>query len=148
MKLLANNKKAYHEYTMEKEFEAGIVLIGPEVKSIKAGRVNIKESYISIMNSEVFILGMHVAPYEQANMYNVDPYRKRKLLLHRREIELLYKEVTQQTKTIVPLKVYVDERSKVKLRIALAKGKKIYDKRDAQREKDANRRIDQALKHY
>jgi SsrA-binding protein len=141
-KLIASNKKARHEYFIEDTIEAGIVLTGTEVKSIRQGKVNIKESYASIENGEVFITGMHISPYEQGNIYNVDPVRKRKLLLHRREIRKLIGETQQKGFTLVPLSIYLKD-GLVKVEIALAKGKKLYDKRQTMAKKDAERRIQQ-----
>lgn len=141
-KLIASNKKARHEYFIEDTLEAGIVLTGTEVKSIRQGKVNIKESYASIENGEVFITGMHISPYEQGNIYNVDPVRKRKLLLHRREIRKLIGETQQKGFTLVPLSIYLKD-GLVKVEVALAKGKKLYDKRQTMAKKDAERRIQQ-----
>lgn len=143
-KIIANNKKARHEYFIEDTMEAGIVLKGTEVKSIRQGKVNIKESYIIIEDGEAFITGMHISPYEQGNIHNVDPVRKRKLLLHKREIRKLIGEITLKGYTLVPLQVYLKD-GKVKLEIALAKGKKLYDKRQDIAKKDADRRIKQHM---
>jgi len=129
-KLIAQNKKAYHDYFIDETFQAGISLAGTEVKSMRAGRCNLKESYIRINNGEAFIEGMHVSPYSHGNIFNLDPVRRRKLLLHKKEINRLRAAITQEGYTIVPLKIYF-HRSYVKLDIALAKGKKLYDKRDA-----------------
>ncbi len=148
MKLLANNKKAYHDYFIEKEIESGIVLVGTEVKSIKNGKVSIKEAYINIRDNEIFIENMHVSPYENGNIFNVDPYRSRKLLLAKREIIKLYDSVKKLGYTIVPLKVYVNSKGLVKVSISLAKGKRAYDKREALKQKDASRQMDRALKNY
>lgn len=141
-KIIANNKKARHEYFIEDTIEAGIALKGTEVKSIRQGKVSIKESHASIDDGEVFINAMHISPYEQGNIYNVDPLRKRKLLLHKREIMKLHAGIQQQGYTLVPLKVYI-RNGKVKLELALAKGKKIYDKRETIAKKDAERRMRQ-----
>ena len=141
-KLIASNKKARHEYFIEDTLEAGIVLTGTEVKSIRQGKVNIKESYASIENGEVFITGMHISPYEQGNIHNVDPIRKRKLLLHRREIRKLIGETQQKGFTLVPLSIYLKD-GLVKVELALAKGKKLFDKRQTMAKKDAERRIQQ-----
>jgi len=129
-KLIAQNKKAFHDYFIEETFQAGISLVGTEVKSMRLGRCNLKESYIRIDKSEAFIEGMHISPYEQGSIFNLDPVRRRRLLLNRREINRLKAAITQEGYTIVPIKVYFS-RSYVKLDIALAKGKKLYDKRDA-----------------
>lgn len=141
-KLIASNKKARHEFFIEDTYEAGIVLTGTEVKSIRLGKVNIKESYASIERGEVFITGMHISPYEQGNIHNVDPVRKRKLLLHRREIRKLIGETQQKGFTLVPLSIYLKD-GLVKIEIALAKGKKLFDKRQTMAKKDAERRIQQ-----
>ena len=129
-KLIAQNKKAYHDYFIDETFQAGISLAGTEVKSMRAGRCNLKESYIRINDGEAFIEGMHVSPYSHGNIFNLDPVRRRRLLLHKKEINKLRVAITQEGYTIVPLKIYF-HRSYVKLDIALAKGKKLYDKRDA-----------------
>lgn len=147
MKQLANNKKAFHEYFIEKKYEAGIELIGQEVKSIKQGKVSIKESYIGDRNGQMYIYGMHVSPFKEAYDKNVDPLRTRKLLLHKKEINSLIGKKTQDGYTIVPLSVY-ENNGLIKIEIALAKGKKLYDKREAIKRKDAKRRIDRALKNY
>lgn len=148
MKLIANNKRAYHEYFIEEEFEAGIVLIGAEIKSLRQGKANIRESYISIDNLEAFIIGMHISPFEQAGIFNDDPYRKRKLLLSKREIKKLHNKTNLSGYTIVPLRVYINSRGLAKIKIAIAKGKQLYDKRDAKKDKDAKRSIERALKNY
>ena len=129
-KLIAQNKKAYHDYYIDETFQAGISLVGTEVKSMRAGRCNLKESFIRIDGGEAFIEGMHVSPYSHGNIFNQDPVRRRRLLLHKKEINKLKAAVNQEGYTIVPLKIYFS-RSYVKLDIALAKGKKLYDKRDA-----------------
>lgn len=139
-KVVATNKKARHEYFIEDTIEAGIVLTGTEVKSIRQGKVNIKESYATIENGEIFINGMHISPYEQGNIYNVDPLRKRKLLLHKKEIRKLYQGLQLEGYTLVPLSIYIKD-GKVKLELATAKGKKLYDKRETIAKKDAERRI-------
>lgn len=141
-KIIATNKKARYEFFIEDTMEAGIVLTGTEVKSIRQGKINIKESYATVENGEVFISGMHISPYEQGNIYNVDPLRKRKLLLHKREIKKLFQGLQLEGYTIVPLSVYLKD-GKVKIEIATAKGKKLYDKRDTIAKKDAERRIQQ-----
>ncbi len=146
MKLLSNNRKAYHEYFIEETFEAGIVLIGTEVKSVKEGKLSIKESYIEIRSGEAFIEGMNVTPYGYASVFNVDPVRSRKLLLNKREINRLYEKVKQAGYTIVPLKVYINDRGLVKMQIGLARGKKLYDKREASKQRDAKREMERALR--
>jgi SsrA-binding protein len=137
-RLVAQNKKALFDYFIEETFQAGISLAGPEVKSLRAGRCNLKESYVIIEGSEAFIAGMHISPYEQGNIFNKDPLRRRRLLLHRFEINRLRAAVTRDGYTIVPLKVYFS-RSYVKLDIALAKGKKLYDKREVMAKKTQRR---------
>ena len=144
-KLLAQNKKAFHDYYIEETFQAGIALIGTEVKSIRAGKCNLKESYVRLEGGEAFIDGMHVSPYEQGNIFNADPLRRRRLLLHRREINKLKGAVTQDGYTVVPLKIYLAG-SLIKLDIAIAKGKKIYDKRDAIAKKDQRREAEKEFK--
>lgn len=147
MKLLANNKKAYHDYFIEEKYEAGLSLLGSEVKSIKKGKVSIKESFISDRNGEMLIYGMHVTPYEQAYEKDIDPTRTRRLLLHKKEINKLIGQKTQAGFTIVPLKIY-ERDGLVKLELALAKGKKQFDKRESIKAKDDKRKIDRALKNY
>ena len=147
MKLLANNKKAYHDYFIEEKYEAGLSLLGSEVKSIKKGKVSIKESFISDRNGEMFIYGMHVTQYEQAYEKDIDPTRTRRLLLHKKEINKLIGQKTQAGFTIVPLKIY-ERDGLVKLELALAKGKKQFDKRESIKAKDDKRKIDRALKNY
>ncbi|MDX9917268.1 MAG: SsrA-binding protein SmpB [Gudongella sp.] len=141
-KIIATNRKARHEFFIEDTIETGIVLKGTEVKSIRLGRVNIKEAFASIDEGEVYINGMHISPYEHGNIYNVDPLRKRKLLLHRREIRKLIGETKQKGYTLIPLSLYLKD-GKVKIELALAKGKKLYDKRDTLAKKDAERRMQQ-----
>lgn len=145
-KVIANNKKAYYEYFIEDKFEAGIVLTGTEVKSIRMGKVNIKESYAQVKDGEVFISGMHISPYEMGNRFNRDPLRVRKLLLHKREINRLIGYIQQKGLTLVPLKVYISPKGLVKIELGVARGKKIHDKRDSIAKRDSERRIQQALK--
>ena len=142
IKVLATNRKARHEFFIEDTIEAGIVLKGTEVKSIRQGKVNIKESYANIENGEVFLNGMHISPYEQGNIYNVDPLRKRKLLLHKRQIRKLIGEKKLKGLTLIPLSLYL-KNGIVKVEIAVAKGKKLYDKRQVIAKKDAERRMQQ-----
>lgn len=144
VKVLATNRKATHEYFIDETIEAGLVLTGTEVKSVRQGKINLKESYASIEKGEVFINGMHISPYEQGNIYNVDPVRKRKLLLHKREIRKLNSYIMQKGYTLVPLKVYL-KNGLVKLELAIARGKKLYDKREDIAKKDAERRMRQHL---
>ena len=144
-KIIANNKKARHEYFIEEEYEAGIVLSGTEVKSIRQGKVSIKEAYCMIKEGQVFITGMHISPFDQGNRYNLDPIRDRKLLLHKREIVNIWKKVQQVGFTLVPLTVKL-RNGYVKLDIALARGKKLYDKRESKKQKDDQRKIQRAIK--
>lgn len=145
-KLVANNKKAYHDYFIEEEFEAGIVLTGTEIKSVRQGKVSIKESYAKIVNGEMILIGMNISPYEEGNRFNVDPLRERKLLLHKQEIRKLIGQTTLKGLTIVPLKMYINEEGRAKVLIGLARGKKNYDKRDSILERDAKRNIDRKMK--
>ncbi|MGO3752074.1 MAG: SsrA-binding protein SmpB [Peptoniphilaceae bacterium] len=142
---IATNRKARHEYFIEETMEAGIELKGTEVKSLRGGKANISDSYAEIEDGEIFLENMHISPYEQGNIYNVDPLRKRKLLLHKSEIRKLDKDITLKGYTLIPLKVYLT-RGKVKVELALARGKKLYDKRQSLAKKDANRKIEQAMK--
>ncbi|MDD4843911.1 MAG: SsrA-binding protein SmpB [Anaerotignum sp.] len=144
-KLIAQNKKAYHEYFIEEVFQAGISLIGTEVKSLRAGKCSLKESFIRIENEQAFIYNMHISPYEQGNIFNKDPLRVRRLLLHKIQIRKIAQESQVAGYTIVPLKVYFD-RSLVKIDIALAKGKKLYDKRDSIAKNDQKRQAEKDFK--
>ena len=145
LKLVANNKKAYHDYFIEEKYEAGLVLHGTEVKSLRMGKCSIKEAFIRIENGEVFIYGMHISPYEKGNIFNKDPLRVRKLLLHKSQIQKLIGNSAEKGYTIVPLQVYFSN-GRAKIEIGLAKGKKLYDKRDDLAKKDAKREIDRAFK--
>lgn len=145
VKVLIKNKKAYHEFFIDETVEAGIVLVGSEVKSIRGGKANIKEAFVRILNNEAFIVGMHVSPYENGSFFNQDPLRQRKLLLHKREIVKLYSLATQKGLTLVPLAVYLKQ-GKVKLEIGVARGKKLYDKRQSIAERDAQRAKEIATK--
>jgi len=145
-KMIANNKKAYYEYFIEDKMEAGIVLTGTEVKSIRMGRVNIKESYAQVINGEVFISGMHISHYEMGNRFNPDPIRVRKLLLHKREITRLIGYIQQKGLTLVPLKVYISPKGLVKVEIGVGRGKKMHDKRQSIAKRDSERRIQKAMK--
>ena len=145
VKIIANNKKAYHEYFVLDKLEAGIELVGTEVKSIRAGRVNLKESWCMIKNGEIFVNGMHISPYEQGNIFNKDPFRVRKLLMHRKEIDRLFGKTKQDGLTLIPLSVYF-KNSKVKVEIVLCKGKNLHDKRETLAKKQAQRDIDRAMK--
>ncbi|HAS79922.1 MAG TPA: SsrA-binding protein [Fusobacteriaceae bacterium] len=142
---LAKNKKAFHEYFIEDRIEAGIELIGSEVKSIKAGQVSIKEAFIRIINNEIFIMGMSVVPWNFGSVYNPEERRVRKLLIHRKEIAKLHEKASQKGYAIVPISVY-QKAGRIKIEIALGKGKTNYDKRDTLAKKDAKRQIDRALK--
>ena len=142
IKVLASNRKARHDYFIESTIEAGIVLKGTEVKSVRQGKLNLKDSYASIDGGEIHLNNMHISPYEQGNIYNVDPVRKRKLLLHKREIRKLNQEITLKGLTLVPLSVYLKD-GKVKVELAVARGKKLYDKREDIAKKDAERRMQQ-----
>ena len=144
-KLIANNKKAYHDYFIEEKYEAGLVLHGTEVKSLRQGHCSIKESFISIDDGEVYIQHMHINPYEKGNIFNKDPLRTRKLLLHKSEIRKILGKFKEKGYTIVPLKVYFSG-SKVKIEIALARGKKLYDKRDSIAKKDQQREAQREFK--
>ncbi|GAA0125423.1 MULTISPECIES: SsrA-binding protein SmpB [Clostridium] len=144
-KTLVENRKARHDYFVEEGMEAGIVLVGTEVKSIRAGKANIKESYAEIRNGEVFIVGMHISPYEQGNIFNVDPLREKKLLLHKEQIRRLIGLLQQEGHTLIPLALYLKD-GKVKVNLGVCKGKKSYDKRDSMLEKAHKREIDRQLK--
>ncbi len=144
-KLIANNKKAYHEYFIEETYEAGISLHGTEVKSMRMGKCSIKESYIRIENGEVFVYGMHVSPYEKGNIFNKDPLRVKKLLLHKSEINKLAGKVAEKGYTLVPLQVYF-KNGKVKTQVGLARGKKLYDKRESIAKKDQRRETEREFK--
>ena len=145
VKIIAQNKKAYHDYFVEEKYEAGVELFGTEVKSIRAGKVNVKESYCDIKDGEVFVLGMHISPYEQGNVFNKDPLRPKKLLLHKKEILKLFGLVAQKGYTLVPLQVYL-KNSRVKIEIGLCRGKKLYDKREDMARNDAKRDMERAFK--
>lgn len=145
VKLIANNKKAYHDYFILETYEAGISLAGTEMKSMRMGKCSIKESFIRIENGEVFVYGMHISPYEKGNIFNKDPLRVRKLLLHRQEINKLLGKMKEKGMTLVPLKVYL-KGSLVKVEIGLAKGKKLYDKRADIAKKDQAREAQRDFK--
>lgn len=146
-KILANNKKAKHDYFIEEVYEAGMALTGTEIKSMRLGKLNLKESYAKIDGNELVIYGMHISPYEQGNRFNVDPLRPRKLLLHRQEIRKLIGYTTQKGLTLVPLNVFLNEKGIAKMEIAVARGKKNYDKREDIAKRDADRRIQQEMKN-
>lgn len=145
VKLIANNKKAFHDYFIEDKYEAGISLFGTEIKSLRMGKCSVKESYIRIENGEAYIYGMHISPYEKGNIFNRDPLRTRKLLLHKQEIRKLNGKLTEQGYTVVPLQVYL-KGSLVKVEIGLAKGKKLYDKRQDIAKKDVRREAERDFK--
>lgn len=145
MKLVANNKKAYHEYFIEEKYEAGLVLHGTEVKSLRLGKCSIKEAFIRIEKEEVFVYGMHISPYEKGNIFNKDPLRVRKLLLHKEQIRKLIGNTAQSGYTIVPLQVYFSD-GRAKMEIGLAKGKKLHDKRQDIAKKDQKREAEKELK--
>ena len=145
VKLVAKNPKAYHEYFIVEKFEAGVELFGTEVKSIRAGKLSLKEAWCDIKNGEVFVKQMHISPYEMGSFSNRDPLRPKRLLLHKKEIQMLEAKVSQAGYALVPLSVYF-KNSRVKVEIALAKGKKLHDKRAVAAEKDAKRQMDRAMK--
>ena len=145
MKLVANNKKAYHDYFILENFETGIALHGTEVKSLRMGKCSIKESFIRIENGEVFIYGMHISPYEKGNIFNRDPLRPKKLLLHKYEINKLAGKIAEKGYTLVPLKVYI-KGDLIKVEIGLARGKKLYDKRQDIAKKDQRREVEREFK--
>lgn len=140
------NRKAFHDYFVEETYEAGIELVGTEVKSLRQGAVNIKDSYCSIDEGELFVIGMHISPYEKGNIYNKDPLRKRKLLIHKKEIIKLFSLVSKQGYSLVPISLYF-KNSKIKMSVGLCKGKKLYDKREDIAKRDAKRNIDRAMKN-
>lgn len=144
-KIISNNKKAYHDYFIDEKIEAGIELFGTEVKSIRAGRVNLKDSYISLRTGEAILIGTHISSYEQGNIFNCDPLRERRLLLHKKEIMRLIGKTKEKGYSLIPLSVYFLG-SKVKVEIGLARGKKAYDKREAIAERDAKRNMERAIK--
>ena len=145
MKTIAQNKKARHDYFVEENYESGIELCGTEVKSLRAGRVNLKDSWCSIVDGEIFVNGMHISPYEQGNIFNRDPMRVRKLLMHKKEILKLYGTVKQTGYSLIPISLYFKD-SKVKLQVGLCKGKKLYDKRADMAERSAKRDMERAIK--
>lgn len=144
-KLIASNRKAYHEFFILEKYEAGIELFGTEVKSLRAGKVNLKEAYASIQDGEVFVHGMHITPYEQGNIFNKDPLRDKKLLLHKSEIMKLLGSVKLDGLTLIPLSLYF-RNGKIKMELGVCRGKKLYDKRDSIAKRDAERAIDRRMK--
>lgn len=144
-KTIAENRKARHEYFVLESYEAGIELVGTEVKSIRQGSVNLKDSWCSIDNGELFIRGLHISPYEKGNIFNKDPLRVRKLLMHKKEINKLFGTIKQEGLTLIPLNLYFKD-SRVKVQVGLCKGKKLYDKRETAAKRDAMREIDRSVK--
>ena len=145
IKVIAENRKARHDYFILDTYEAGIALTGTEVKSLRAGKVNLRDSYGQVKDGEMYLEGMHISPYEHGNRYNTEPLRSRKLLLHKRQILKLYGQVKQEGLTLAPLKLYF-AKGRVKVELALCKGKKLYDKRDAAAAKDAKREVERAFR--
>ncbi len=145
-KVVATNRKAFHDYSIEEKLEAGIVLTGTEVKSLREGRVNLRESYASVERDEVFLHHCHISPYSHGNIMNHDPVRRRKLLLHRKQIKKLLGKTQQKGLTLVPLRIYFSPRGQAKVEIALAKGKKQYDRREAIKGREAAREVERAIK--
>ena len=147
IKQIAANRKAFHDYFVEERFEAGVVLHGTEVKSLRSGAVNLRDAFCQVKNGELFALGMHISPYEKGNIFNRDPLRPKKLLMHRREIMRLYGKVKQEGYALIPLSLYF-KGSLVKVEIGLCKGKKLHDKRDSEAERDARREMDRRRKEH
>ncbi|MDF1615691.1 SsrA-binding protein SmpB [Desulfurivibrio dismutans] len=145
-KVVCTNKKAYHDYTIEQEFEAGMVLNGPEIKSLRAGKANLKDGYAQVRNNELFLYNVHISPYPYASMVPPDPLRVRKLLLHRREINKLIGKLKEQGYTLVPLKIYLSPQGRAKLALGLAKGKKLYDKRASLKKKETDRELQRIMR--
>ena len=144
-KIITQNRKAYHDYFVDEKYEAGIALFGTEVKSLRNGAVNLKDSYCSVKDGELYIVGMHISPYEKGNIFNREPLRDRKLLMHKKEIMKLNGLVTQKGFTLVPLSLYFSGKN-VKVEVGLCRGKKLYDKRDSLAEKQTNREIDRRMR--
>ena len=140
IKILAQNKKAWHEYFIEERFEAGIVLMGTEVKSLRMGKANLSDSYVKIQNGEMWLLGTHISPYKEGNIFNHEPVRKRKLLMHKSQILKLTTKVDEKGFSLIPVKMYLSK-GKIKIEIALAKGKKLYDKRETIKQRDLDREM-------
>ena len=145
IKVVAKNSKAYHDYFIEDKYEAGIELAGTEVKSIRLGHVNLKDSFCVVKDGEMSVIGMHISPYEKGNIFNKDPMRQRRLLMHKREILRLFARIRQDGYSLIPLSIYF-RGPRVKLELGLAKGKKLYDKRDSAAARDAKREMDRAIK--
>ena len=146
IKIIAENRKAFHDYYIDERFEAGVALSGTEVKSLRAGKVNLRDSYCQVKDGEMYLIGVHISPYEQGNRFNLDPDRTRKLLMHKKEIIRLYSKTKEDGLTLVPTKCYFKD-SKVKFEIGLARGKKDFDKRDTEAAKQAKRDIERAVKN-
>ena len=146
IKIIAENRKAFHDYYIDERFEAGVALSGTEVKSLRAGKINLRDSYCQVKDGEMYLIGVHISPYENGNRFNLDPDRTRKLLMHKREIIRLYSKTKEDGLTLVPTKCYFKD-SKVKFEIGLARGKKDYDKRDTEAQKQAKRDIERAVKN-
>ena len=142
MKVICTNRKAFHEYHIEEKFETGLVLTGTEVKSLREGRANLKESYARVKDGELFLVNAHITPYSCGNIYNHEPKRTRKLLMHKREIMRLIGKVKERGYTLVPLSLYFDKRNRAKMELALAKGKTLYDKREGIKRKDEKRLVE------
>jgi len=145
IKTIAQNKKAYHDYFVDEKFETGIALAGTEVKSIRQGNINLKDAYCKINNGEIFVVGMHISPYEKGNIFNKDPLRDRKLLMHKREILKLFNNIKKDGVSIIPLSVYL-KGPVVKVEIGLCRGKKLYDKRESIAARDVKREIDRSMR--
>lgn len=145
IKIAAQNKKAYHDYFVLEEYEAGIELFGTEIKSIRQGKLNLKDAWCNIVDGEIFVNGMHISPYDHGNIFNRDPMRVRKLLMHKKEINRLFGTVKQDGLALIPLSVYF-KKGRAKLKVGLCRGKKLYDKRDVAAKKDAARNIERAMK--
>lgn len=145
IKIAAQNRKAFHDYFVEDRYEAGIELAGTEVKSIRAGTLNLKDAYCTVKDGEMFVHGMHISPYEKGNIFNKDPMRSRRLLMHKREIMRLFARIKQDGYSLIPLSVYF-KGPRVKLSLGLARGKKLYDKRESAAKRDAKREMDRAMK--
>ena len=145
IKIIAQNKKAFHDYFVEERFECGMELKGTEVKSMRQGRMNLKESFATVKDGEVIVHGMHISPYEQGNIFNVDPLRPKKLLMHKSEIRKLQQQVMQKGLTLIPLSVYLKD-GRMKLELGVCRGKKLYDKRDDMAKKDAQRDIERHMR--
>ena len=148
MKIISKNKKAYFDYFIEDTFEAGVVLKGTEIKSVRKGNVNLRDAFVKIKDNEAFLENVHIAPYEQGNQFNHEPLRTRKLLLHKKEISKITNIMKAGGLTIVPTKLYFNKGSKLKVEIGIARGKKLYDKRQDLKAKDAKRDIEKSLKNY